>query len=182
MAFNVGAAISLNVMRGAIVAESHASIYTVKKPHEIENEFSVKKKTNADAILAEAGIDFKDELKALTQSLDMTSISTTQLAELRRKLMDFGLINNDLMVLFGAGNSHFDRMGNSIGRDVKFNAVALFHQRYEEHKELENTTPMYSSKGFKDMGEAIKAANHVLAALTYYSTSLKGGLSLSERA
>lgn len=169
--------------QGSVTFFKMAYVDKIEKPYEVRNQFTVKEEWEASGILEKAGVVVERELKEMIKKLDMTAISTKELALLGAKLSEAGLINSDATSLFIEGNRDCDINGQPIRRDVKFNAVALFNQRYEGQLEFNKKQPAWADHiELKSILDDIKLSNHLLAALSYFADSSKGSLSFNIRA
>lgn len=149
----------------------------------MNNRFTIKNEALAEKTLSEAGFTRIQALKAYVRQLDMTSISTKELAELGSKLYEYGLISEGVVGHFIDGRGDSDAFGQSTNRDVKFNAIALFNQKYEGYfKVMKDLPGVVGQDCFKSVGPSIIGANHVLSALSFFASSSQSDISFSDRA
>ena len=176
MAFNIGSDRTLTYL-------SKAFVTTIQHPQEMNNQFTIKNEALAEKTLSEAGFTRIQALKAYVRQLDMTSISTKELAELGSKLYEYGLISEGIVGHFIDGRGDSDASGQSTNRDVKFNAIALFNQKYEGYLKVMKDLPgVVGQDCFKSVGPSIVGANHVLSALSFFASSSQSDISINDRA
>jgi len=153
----------------------------VRHPEEVENEFSVHGADQAKEILKQEGLKDVEALKSLVRGMDMTNISTRELAMIGQKLHQMMLTEEFSVNIFFAGNRDTDENGLQRNIDVKFNAIALFNQKYQGHLELSDQRPHYrESDSFQEVGRGIKSANHLLALLSWFAHSSNNDLAINE--
>ncbi|WP_053162016.1 hypothetical protein [Pseudomonas sp. P1.8] len=112
------------------------------------------------------------ELKESIKEYDFTSISTRELAMVSFLLHENGLINDSASLIFSTGNGAYDERGHQTGKDVKFNAIAMFNQMLEE-------TLAAGTPGFKEYTKGLIQVNQVLGALSYFVNSAQSDLFVS---
>ncbi|MNI03762.1 hypothetical protein D3C73_566690 [compost metagenome] len=166
----------MNIYYPALSMKSDA--YVVKNPLEITNSYT---KTNADDAVDALRLNGElslDELKDSLRGYDFTSVSTYELAKVGSLLRENGLIDNYVSIIFTSGSMATDENGHQAGADVKFNAIAMLNQMLEER--LAHGTS--EAAGFHEFTKGLIRANHVLGALSYFSSSVQSDLSVSIQA
>ncbi len=166
-------------------AQSKASPgYIIQNPKKVITDFTVTEESKA----AEALNIKKDEqiadLKKFLKGYDMTNISLNDLKKVGSKLYDNKLIDVEALTVFIAGRRVFDHDGKQAEKDVKFNAIALFDQRFEEQTAALDG---YSEKtkqepGFAAWRKGMIVANQAINALAYFINSSQNDLSVDEKA
>ncbi|MBZ9784502.1 hypothetical protein K9857_23465 [Pseudomonas sp. REP124] len=152
--------------------------YFIKNPDETTNNFTKKNVEDAAETLELKSELSIDELKEMLKGYDFTSISTNELADVGSLLVKSGLIDGDVSMFFIFGNKETDETGHQTGKDVKFNAVAMFNQMLGDRQESE----LNAIKSFREISSHLTRANHVLAALSYFANSSQTSLSVNVEA
>lgn len=166
-----------------IMYASRAHVDKILKPNEVVNQYTILNNEQADSAVANEGLKGVEELKAAVRGKDMTAISTRELAMLGSMLYRLGLAEDFAATVFVAGNSDCDRQGRPQNTDVKFNAIALFNQKYQEQREYGESQPNYSQdKELQAFTRGVKSANHILAVLSWFASSPADDLALNVKA
>ncbi|SQF94038.1 Uncharacterised protein [Paucimonas lemoignei] len=168
---------------GTVTFFKQASCTTIDHPDEVTNCFTVRNQEEASEKLAQAGIEDLSGLDELLKDIDFASVSTRQLKTISLWLADSDLYDRCVTGEFISGNADSDIEGNQINLDVKFNAIALFHQTLNGHNNLALSMPILApQEGFKACTQTLTTANHVLSALVYYANAGIRPHSVDERA
>ena len=155
-----------------------ADPYFVKNPLETTNSYT---KTNVDDAVDTLKLGGKlsiDELRNSLKGYDFTSVSTYELSQAGSLLFENGLIGYDEAHFFTSGSMAIDDAGHQTGKDIKFNAIAMFNQMLDERLAHGRT----EAAGFHQITRGLTRANHVLAALSYFAGSGQNDLSISIKA
>ncbi len=166
-------------------AQSKASPgYVIKNPNKVITDFTVTNEAKAAKAL---NIESKEQIIDLKQFLkgyDMTRISTDERKIVGRKLFENDLITEEAFSVFLYGSMAFDKNGRQTDTHVKFNAIALFDERLEDHKGfLESYSDQAKrEKGFLPWKEGMTIANQAINALAYFIKSSRYDLSIDEKA
>jgi len=155
-----------------------ADAFVVKNPLETKNNYT---KTNVEDAIYTLNLANKlslEELKGALKGYDFTSVSTNELSKIGSLLFENGLIDDVAAGFFTLGNMAFDETGHQTERDVKFNAIAMFNQMFEERLVLGKS----ESAGFKELTRGLVRANHVVGALSYFANSTQTDLALDIKA
>ncbi len=136
------------------------------------NKFTKSNADDAVETLGHTGALSMAELKESIKEYDFTSISTRELAMVSFLLHENGLINDSASLIFSTGNGAYDERGHQTGKDVKFNAIAMFNQMLEE-------TLAAGTPGFKEYTKGLIQVNQVLGALSYFVNSAQSDLFVS---
>lgn len=164
------------------IPPNRAYVDKIKNTFEVENEFSVHDSQLVQEVLKQEGLKEIAALKSLVKDMDMTAISTRELASIGALLSQLGLTETFAASLFFSGNRDCDENGMARNLDIKFNAIALFNQRYQGHLEFSDSHPRYEKNpGFQEWGQGLKSANHLLGVLAWFSRSPGNVLAISER-
>lgn len=122
----------------------------------------------------------QDDLKPLKEqlsSVELTSISQEELANVGGLLFQRGLINESVLGALVLANADFDASGNQQNTDKKFDALEYFdHQLTESSKQLALGDLAYASGN-----DQLRQVNQVLGVLNFFthSDARKLGLDLS---
>lgn len=139
---------------------------------------SVVSEGQAEKLLGKVSQSQLQQAKDAVRGVDMTSVSTEQLAEIGAMLFQSGVVSDEVAGVFISGNMEFDANGKQKNRDVKFNALDFFE------KSLRATQSYVSIGGesTKHAADVLSRANNVLNALAYFANSADSSLSVDTRA
>ncbi|MDQ0704151.1 hypothetical protein QF043_002943 [Pseudomonas sp. W3I7] len=154
----------------------------IKNPNEVKNAFTVTDAPEASAALQLDSAQEVNQLKDFLKDYDMTSISTDELKKVGRRLYNSGAIDEVAFGMFISGNGEFDEKGNQANTHVRYNAVALFNQRFEEYSRFLEEHPVHSNSDNLRWKQGMIAANHAVGALAYFANSASHKLALDEQA
>lgn len=162
------------------VLSMQADAYVIKNPYETKNAHTITNVTDAADVLSLKSESAIGALKEMIRGFDFTSISTNELARIGSKLSELELIDEDVACAFVSGSMAFDKNGRSTGRDVKYNAIAMFNQMLGDNKAYARAWPMYAhQESFKVVTRMLLGANQAINALSYFANSNKNDLSVS---
>ncbi|MDF9774626.1 hypothetical protein [Pseudomonas baetica] len=171
---------SMNISIRTPVLSMQADAYVIKNPYETKNAHTITNATDAADVLSLKSESAIDALKDMIRGCDFTSISTNELARIGSRLFELELIDEHVACAFISGSMAFDKNGLSTGRDVKFNAVAMFNQMLGDNKTYAREWPMYAHQdSFKTVTRMLLGANQAINALSYFASSDRNDLSLS---
>ena len=153
--------------------------YVVNNPGETKNAYTI---TEADK--AESKLNFTDkysidDLKSSLKGYDFTSVTTDELVEVGAIFFEKGLIDSGVFGFFISGNMASDENGHQAARNVKYNAIAMFNQMFEERLAISGS---YSNPGFHEITKDLLRTNHTIAALSFFAGSDQNDLSVSIKA
>lgn len=170
----------MNVIIKTLALSKQADAYFIKSPQEIKNAHTITDGNAAASVLKLTSGTLIDELKDLIKGYDFTLISTNELARIGSKLYESDLIDGHVASKFTSGNMAVDQYGYQTGRDVKYNAIAMFNQMLEDNKAYATNWPMYAHQdSFKVVTAALLGANQAINALHYFAHSTGKDLSVS---
>ncbi|TFY87375.1 hypothetical protein DYL59_18640 [Pseudomonas kairouanensis] len=156
--------------------------FVIKNPDQVTNAFTSTDKQMAADKLKLTEREQIEEVKNLVRGHDMTSISSKDLREIGLALNRTGLIDDETFWVFSNALLATDENSKPTLQDVKFNALALFNERYEEYRDFLESNPRDVNKGTLEWQQALVAANHAISALSYFSNSTRADLAIDERA
>lgn len=154
----------------------------VRNPTMVTNAFTVNEESKAAETLKLKSTEKTADLKAFLKTYDMTSISTHELKIVGRKLYENDLIDGNTFSMFISGDGAFDERGHQTKQDVKFNAIALFNEKYEDQLKYFSTDRYSKPDDVAYILGGMKSANQAINALAYFVTSANNTLSVDERA
>lgn len=159
-----------------------SNAYEIKNPQQTKNSFTIKDASEAAKALNLGKQEQISQLKDFLKGYDMTSISTDELKTVGAKLYEHGLIDTDTFTVFITGDGATDANGQQAHTDVKFNAIALFNERRDDHVAY-FANDHYSDKTFAASTiRGLTHANQAINALAYFANSSHDTLLVSERA
>jgi len=157
--------------------------YIIKNPEQMVNKFTITEAEQAADTLELWHHEKISELKTFLKDYDMTSISTSELRIVGRRLFESDVINSRALLMFSEGIKALDDKGRQTNHDAKFNAIALFNERLEEQIDFFEKNPRIArSDGAADYLQGMVRTNHVINALAYFVKSSKSELSIDEQA
>lgn len=166
-------------------AQSKASpAYIIKNPKKVITDFTVTEDSKAAKALNIQQKEQVTDLKKFLKNYDMTSISTNDLKKVGRKLYENNLITEEAFSVFLYGSMAFDRNGRQTDTHIKFNAIALFDERLQDHTAFLDTYTEKTKKepGFLPWKQGMVIANQAINALAYFAYSSRHDLSIDEKA
>jgi hypothetical protein len=171
---------SMNISIRTPVLSMQADAYVIKNPYETKNAHTITNATDAADVLSLKSESAIGALKDMIRGCDFTSISTNELARIGSRLCELELIDEHVACAFISGSMAFDKNGLSTGRDVKYNAIAMFNQMLGDNKAYAREWPMYAHQdSFKTVTRMLLGANQAINALSYFASSDRNDLSLS---
>ena len=103
--------------------------------------------------------------------------------QLTRRSLAPSDVKNSLFHMFISGLGTSDANGQQAETAVKYNAIALFNEKLEDHLScLENHPNVKCSQGIPEYVQGMFAANHAINALAFFVNSSRSDLSIEERA
>lgn len=170
----------MNVIIRTPALSMQADAYVIKNPQETKNAHTITNAKDAADILHLTSETLIYELKNLIKGCDFTSISTNELARIGSKLCEIDLIDRDVACQFISGDMACDKYGRQTGKDVKYNAIAMFNQMLGDNEAYASNEPMYAHhESFRVVAQALLGANQVINALSYFAHSNRNDLSVS---
>lgn len=153
--------------------------YVVNNPRETTNAYTITEADKAESTLNFTSKFSIDDLRSSLKGYDFTSITTDELVEVGAIFYENGLIESGVFGFFISGNMAFDETGHQAARDVKYNAIAMFNQMFEERLAISGS---YSNPGFHEITNDLLRTNHTIAALSFFAGSDQKDLSISIKA
>jgi len=154
----------------------------IRNPTMVTNAFTVNEESKAAETLKLKDQEKTKDLKAFLKNYDMTSISTRELKIVGRKLYENDLIDGNTFSMFISGDGASDENGRQTKQDVKFNAIALFNEKYEDQLKYFSSDRYSTPRDVTYILGGMKSANQVINALAYFVNSANNTLSVDERA
>lgn len=170
----------MNVIIKTPALSKQADGYFIKNPGQTTNAHAITNAQIAADVLKLTSDTLIGELKDLIKGSDFTSISTNELAGVASKLAALGLIDEYVHCYFISGNMAVDKNGQQTGKDVKYNAIAMFSEMLDDNRAYSREWPVYAQQeSFKVVARALLGANQVINALSYFAYSTSSDLSIS---
>ncbi len=155
--------------------------YPIKNPNQVVNGFTVKEESIAAQTLKLKDEEKTAQLKDFLKGYDMASISTDDLKKVGSRLYDDGVIDEYAFGLFISGSGAFDADGKQTDTHVKFNAIALFNEKLENHLAyFEKNSKAGNTPGMVLWRNGLITANHVINAMAYFVNSSKSEVAINE--
>lgn len=170
------------VTNAAATLSKQTDARVIRNPTMVTNAFTVNEEAKAAETLKLKNAEKTADLKAFLKNYDMTSISTQELKIVGRKLYESDLIDGNTFSMFISGDGAFDENGHQTKQDVKFNAIALFNEKYEDQLAYFSTDRYSKPEEVTYILGGMKSANQVINALAYFVNSENNNLSVDERA
>ncbi len=120
------------VTNAAATLSKQTDARVIRNPTMVTNAFTVNEEAKAAETLKLKDQEKINDLRAFLKNYDMTSISTYELKAVGGRLYEAGLIDGNTFSMFISGDGAFDENGHQTKQDVKFNAIALFNETYED--------------------------------------------------
>ncbi|MBV4455754.1 hypothetical protein [Pseudomonas azadiae] len=152
----------------------------IRNPTMVTNAFTLTEESKAAETLKLKQQEKIAELKTFLKDYDMTSISTYELKKVGRRLYEADLIDVNTFGMFISGDGASDENGHQTKQDVKFNAIALFNEKYEDQLAYFSTDRYSTQESVTYILGGMKSANQAINALAYFANSAKNTLAVDE--
>lgn len=173
---------SMIISNTATTLSKQTDAYTIKNPSKVTNEFTITDEFKAAEALRLKSQETINELKEFLKDYDMTSISSEDLRRVGGKLYYNNFIDRDAFYLFILGDGANDVHGKPTKTDVKFNAIALFNERLEDHIAYFKSDRYSKPEHVAYILGGMRGANQAINALAYLSNATISTLSIDEHA